>query len=425
MKILFFCHYFPPEVNAPASRTYENAKRWVLAGHQVTVITSAPNAPRGEIFPGYTNRLRHVEWVDGIRVVRVWTHLAPNKGTWRRILNYLTYMLSATLAAQFEKRPDVMVATSPQFFCGWAGVLTHWMRRWPFVLEIRDIWPESITAVGAMKKGIATRLLESMERRMYAAADHIVAVGQGYRENLLSKGVPPEKVSVVYNGVDLEMFKPGPKDPAFTRRFGLEGRKVCGYIGTVGMAHGLEVMLEAADRSRNEPWTFIIVGDGARADELRADAESRGLSNLVFTGRLSKQEMPAAWSSLDICLIHLRGSDLFKTVIPSKMFEAMGMAVPILMGVEGESLGIVEEAGAGIPMLPDDAESLLAGCRTMFAEIANRYGVAGREYVTRKFDRDVLAGRYLEILESVRSGRTQHLGEFAPFPKTPQDHHDS
>src|SRR5690606_429665 len=288
MKILFFCHYFPPEVNAPASRTYENAKRWVKAGHQVTVITCAPNAPRGELFPGYHNRLRSVETIDGIRVVRVWSFIAANKGTWRRILNYLSYMVSAFVAALFERRPDVMIATSPQFFCGWAGVLTHWLRRWPFVLGRRDIWPESITTVGAMKKGRATRILEKMELMMYAAADHIVAVGRGYRDNLLSKGVPPEKVSVVYNGVDLETFKPGPKDAAFVERFGLAGKKVCGYIGTVGMAHGLEIMLEAADRSRNEPWVFLIVGDGARADELRAEAGRRGLANLVFTGRLSK-----------------------------------------------------------------------------------------------------------------------------------------
>src|SRR5690606_4674938 len=261
MKILFFSHYFPPEVNAPASRTYENAKRWVKAGHQVTVITCAPNAPRGELFKGYRNRLRSVESVDGIRVVRVWSFIAANKGTWRRIVNYLSYMVSACVAALFEKRPDVMVATSPQFFCGWAGVLVHWLRRWPFVLEIRDIWPESITTVGAMKKGRAIRFLEAMEKRMYAAARHIVAVGTGYREHLGAKGVPGGKVSVIYNGVDLETFRPAPKDPAFLRRFGLEGRKVCGYIGTVGMAHGLEIMIKAAEKSRDLPWTFLIVGD--------------------------------------------------------------------------------------------------------------------------------------------------------------------
>jgi glycosyltransferase involved in cell wall biosynthesis len=403
MKILFFCHYFHPEVNAPASRTYENAKRWVRAGHEVTVITCAPNAPRGELFPGYKNRLRSVETVDGIRVVRVWSFIAANKGTWRRILNYLSYMVTAFLAGMLEKRPDVMVATSPQFFCGWAGVLVKWARRWPFVLEIRDIWPESITTVGAMKKGKATALLEKLELKMYAAADHIVAVGNGYRANLLSKGVPPAKVSVVYNGVDLEMFKPRPRDPEFARRFGLEGRKVCGYIGTVGMAHGLEIMLKAAEKTADRPWTYLIVGDGARCDELRAEAEARGLTNLAFTGRLGKEEMPLAWSSLDVCLIHLRKSPLFQTVIPSKMFEAMGMEVPILMGVEGESLDIVLEAGAGIPVEPDDADALVEGCRRLFEGDSAGHGRAGRAFVARRFDRDALAAQYIEVLERLRA----------------------
>lgn len=403
MKILFFSHYFPPEVNAPASRTYENTKRWVQAGHQVTVITCAPNAPRGELFKGYRNRLRSVESVDGIRVVRVWSFIAANKGMWRRIINYLSYMFSACVAALFEERPDVMVATSPQFFCGWAGVLTHWLRRWPFVLEIRDIWPESITTVGAMKKGLFTRLLERMELAMYADADHIVTVGRGYRENLLCKGVLPGKVSVVYNGVDLKTYRPAPKDEAFLRRFGLQGKKVCGYIGTVGMAHGLEVMLRAAERTRHENWIFLIVGDGARCDELRAEASARGLDNIVFTGRLDKSEMPSAWSSLDACLIHLRRSPLFQTVIPSKMFEAMGMGVPILMGVEGEALEIVLEAGAGIPVVPDDPDSLLAGCRRMFSgdEGGAGFGEAGRRFVESRFDRDRLAAEYLDVLEKV------------------------
>jgi glycosyltransferase involved in cell wall biosynthesis len=401
MKILFFCHYFPPEVNAPASRTHENARRWARAGHEVTVITGAPNAPRGELFPGYRNRLRQVEVIDDIRVVRVWTHIAANKGTWRRILNYVTYMVSAVLAAQFEKKPDVMVATSPQFFCGWAGVLMRWTRHWPFVLEIRDIWPESITTVGAMKKGRVVRFLEALEKRMYAAADHIVAVGQGYRENLIGKGVPAEKISVVYNGVDLEVFKPAPKDPEFLKRFGLEGRKVCGYIGTVGMAHRLEVMLHAAEKARIEPWTFLIVGDGARCDALRAMAQARGLDNVVFTGRLGKSEMPMAWSSLDACLIHLKKSDLFKTVIPSKMFEAMAMGVPILMGVQGEALNLILEAGAGIPVEPESADNLVAGCQEIFNGVGEDYGAGGREFVASRFDRDILAEDYLNILINV------------------------
>ena len=200
MKILFFCHYFPPEVNAPASRTYEHAVRWVKAGHDVTVVTCAPNCPDGVVFAGYRNKLRsQTEMIDGIRVVRVWTWIAPNKGMVFRILNYISYMLSAVWSALWLPRPDVVVSTSPQFFCGWAGVWYHWLKRVPFVLEIRDIWPESIAAVGAMKKGLVTRFLEWLERRMYLAADRIVTVGHGYKEQIAAKVPVADRISVVMN----------------------------------------------------------------------------------------------------------------------------------------------------------------------------------------------------------------------------------
>lgn len=399
MDILFLTHYFPPESNAPASRTFENAKRWVEAGHNVTVITCAPNVPRGVVFPGYRNRLRSVERMAGIKVVRVWTFIAANKGTLRRILNYLSYMATATAATFLEPKPDVMIATSPQFFCGWAGVVVRRLRGWKFVLEVRDIWPESIITVGAMEKGAAIRFLEAMEKRMYAAADRIVAVGKGYRDNLIGKGVPPGKVDVIYNGVDLETFSRRAPDAGFRKRHGLEGRKVCGYIGTVGMAHGLEVILKAAERTRNREWVYLIVGDGARLDGLRQEARARGLDNVVFTGRLPKEDMPAAWSVLDACLIHLRKSELFQTVIPSKMFEAMGMEVPILMGVPGEAAGLVAEAGAGIPVEPENPEALIAGFERILAEGGDNFGRAGRAYVARAFDRSGLAADYLRLLQ--------------------------
>ncbi|MDZ4689439.1 MAG: glycosyltransferase, partial [Planctomycetaceae bacterium] len=173
MHILFLTHYFPPEVNAPASRTFEHCARWVKAGHQVTVVTCAPNCPTGVVFDGYRNAWRSEEEQAGIRVIRVWSYLAANKGFFSRIVNFVSYMLTAVWCAIRLRKVDVVVATSPQFFCGWAGVLCHWLRRWPFVLEIRDIWPESIIAVGAMRRSWAMRFLEWLELRMYAAADYI------------------------------------------------------------------------------------------------------------------------------------------------------------------------------------------------------------------------------------------------------------
>ena len=160
MKILFFSHYFPPEGNAPASRVFEMAKRWVESGHQVTVMTCAPNIPDGIVYEGYQNHFRRRETVDGVDVIRIWTYIAANKGTMRRMMNYLSYTFSAFLHSIFLERPDVIIATSPQLFCGWAGWLAYCVMRRPFVLEVRDMWAESITTLTSIKGGVLFRMLE-------------------------------------------------------------------------------------------------------------------------------------------------------------------------------------------------------------------------------------------------------------------------
>lgn len=410
MKILFFCHYFPPEVNAPASRTYEHAVRWVKAGHEVTVVTCVPNCPDGVVFEGYRNRLRsQTEIIDGIRVVRVWTWIAPNKGTIGRILNYLSYMVSSVWSAWWLPRPDVEVSTSPQFFCGWAGVWYHWLTRVPFVVEIRDIWPESISAVGAMKKGLATRFLEWMERRMYLSADQIVTVGHGYREQIAAKVPVGDRITVVMNGVDTDVFTPRPADEEFLAKWGLSGKFVCSYAGTIGMAHGLEVVIRAAqflkDQERRDI-AFLIVGDGARREELQRLATEQGLGDLiVWTGRMSRDLMPTVLASSDACLVHLRKTELFETVVPSKIFETMAMGRPIIMGVRGESRQIVMDAQAAIEMEPE-SEVDLVNALTRLAdnlELRSRLSSSAREYVTTHYHRDRQALRMQEVLQKAVS----------------------
>ena len=406
MKILFFCHYFPPEVNAPASRTYEHAVRWVRAGHEVTVVTCVPNCPDGVVFEGYRNRLRsQTEMIDGIRVVRVWTWIAPNKGTIGRILNYLSYMVSSVWSAWWLPRPDVEVSTSPQFFCGWAGVWYHWLTRVPFVVEIRDIWPESISAVGAMKKGLATRFLEWMERRMYLSADQIVTVGHGYREQIAAKVPVGDRITVVMNGVDTDVFTPRSANEEFLAKWGLPGKFVCSYAGTIGMAHGLEVVIRAAQLLKNQgrrDIAFLIVGDGARREELQRLATEQGLGDfIVWTGRMSRELMPTVLASSGACLVHLRKTELFETVVPSKIFETMAMGRPIIMGVRGESRQIVMDAGAAIEMEPE-SEVDLVNALTRLAdspELRSRLSSSAREYVTTHYHRDRQAARMLEVLQ--------------------------
>ena len=421
MHILFLSHNFPPEVNALATRTYEHCRRWVASGHRVTVVTCAPNYPRGIVFEGYRNSWRSEEVMDGIRVVRVGTLLAPNEGFVRRTIYYLSFMFRAAFFGITLRGVDVVVASSPQFFGGWAGVLCRWMRRWPFVLEIRDIWPESIIAVGAMKQSPVIRLLEWMEHRMYAAATHIVTVGEGYKQQLLERGVPESKITVVPNGVDLSHGPVQVNREEIRRQLASNGKFVCAYVGTVGMAHGLEVVIEAAEKLRSigrDDIKFWIVGDGAERAALEDKARRSGLVNVVFTGLVSKDRVAEFIASADASLVHLRGTALFGTVIPSKIFEIMDARIPIIMGVRGEARDIVVNNNAGVEMTPDDPDSLIA-CLDKVSANPSAYG-HGREFIAKFYNRDELANRMLEVMRRFARNGASDPATVMPAP-IPQD----
>ena len=410
MRILFFSHYFPPEGNAPAARTHAHCRRWAAAGHDVTVITCAPNHPRGVVYPGYRNRLRSVEEMDGVRVVRVFTYLAANAGVWRRGASWMSYLVAATVCGMAGPRPDVVIATSPQLFCAWAGVLVSRLRRRPLLLEIRDLWPESVAAVGALRSRPALGLLAGAARGAYRAAARIVTVGDGYRRDLAARGVDPARVAVVMNGVDRELFRPRERDPAAAARFGVAGRAegragrfVVAWCGTIGLAHGLEVVLRAAaalSARRRSDVVFLIAGDGARLDALRAAADDAGLDNVVFTGRLDRGRIPEVLACADACLVHLRASATFETVMPSKILEGAAMGLPLVLGVRGFARRFVEDAGCGLCFEPEDAAGLAQAVLRLAADPAlrARLGRAGIACAAR-FDRDRLAARYLEIVE--------------------------
>lgn len=406
MKILFFSHYFYPEGNAPASRVYEMAKEWVKSGHEVTVITCAPNVPDGIVYDGYKNRWRSKETIDGIEVVRVWTYLAANKGTFKRMLNFVSYMVMAIFAGLFRKRPDVVIATSPQFFCGWAGVIVSKLRRLPFILEIRDLWPESIIAVGANLGKRTIRILEKLEDWMYRSADQIVTVGEGYKQRLLEKRVPDSKIRIIMNGLNTELFVPTVPDQTLIEEWGLTGKFICSYSGTIGMACGLEVVIDAAEQLKkagDNEVIFLLVGDGAHRADLEAQAKTKKLDNVIFTGRQPKSLMPAFLSVSDVSLVHLKKSDLFTTVIPSKIFESAGMSCPILCGVPGFASKLVKDANAGLIFESEDAEGLLDGLIQLKTnnDLAKNLGKSGREFMLQHFDRKKLATDYLNIIQSM------------------------
>ncbi|WP_204799137.1 glycosyltransferase family 4 protein [Nitrosomonas nitrosa] len=406
MHILFLTDNFPPEVNAPASRTFEHCREWVKAGHQVTVITCAPNFPKGRVFEGYQNRLWQSEEMAGIRVIRVWSYITANEGFVRRILDYQSFMLTSTLASLFVRHPDIVIGTSPQFFTACAAYAVSRMKRIPFVFELRDLWPESIKAVGAMEDSAAIRLLERVEMFLYRKASQIVSVTHSFKKTLIARGVNSDKITVITNGVDMSRFKPMPKDAELVAQLGLEGKFVAGYVGTHGLAHHLETLLDAAEKIRTLPdgvaFQFILLGDGARKQALKEEAARRGLDNIIFIDSVPKDQVARYWSLLDVSIIHLKKTDLFTTVIPSKLFECMGMSLPVLHGVAGESADIVRNEGVGIVFEPENATQLIADLMQMRCDRP-----AYEQYqknclaAAKKYDRSALAQRMLGVINVV------------------------
>lgn len=402
MHILFLTDNFPPEVNAPASRTFEHAREWVRAGHEVTVITCAPNFPKGAVFPGYRNKLWQSETIEGIRVIRVWSYITANEGFARRVLDYLSFMASAVAAAPFVRGVDVVIGTSPQFFTACAAYLVGRMKRIPFVFELRDLWPESIKAVGAMRDSLAIRVLERIEMFLYRAADAVVSVTHSFKAKLVERGISEGKIHVVTNGVDLSRFGPVERDRSLEATLGLRGRFVAGYIGTHGLAHGLETLLDAAERFKREgrdEFRMLFLGDGARKAALVEDAARRGLDNVVFLDSVPKAQVVRYWSLLDVSVIHLRDTDLFSTVIPSKLFESMGMGIPIAHGVPGESAAIVSREGVGVVFPSGDADALHDALVRMHDDRPTYDAFRGRCIAAAPaFDRSALALQMLEVV---------------------------
>ncbi len=370
MKILFLSENFPPETNAAATRVYERAVYWARWGHDVTVITCAPNFPHGKIFPGYENKWRQTEEMDGIKVVRVKTYIASNRGVLRRTVDFLSFMATGFLAALKEKKPDLVTATSPQFFAAVAGWAVGAVRRRPFVFELGDLWPDSIKAVGAMKPSLALRLVEKLELFLYRRSSCICALTGTFKENLVSRGIPGNKIAVVINGVDLPRYSPRPRNAELAGTWGLADRFVIGYVGTHGMAHALTNVLDTAEAlAKEKAICFLFAGAGAEREALMGEAARRGLKNTVFMPAQPKESMPQVWSLCDVALVHLKNSPVFAGVIPSKIFEAMGMGLPIILSApKGEASKIVGKDEAGLWVPAEDPVALATAARSLFKQ---------------------------------------------------------
>ena len=404
----------------------ELSRHWAAAGHEVTVLTGFPNHPTGVVPPEYRRKFRRLvarEQIDGVNVVRTWLLPFPNRKAHERMLNYSSFCASAASTGLFLTRPDVVIATSPQLLVGLAGWwLAHW-KRVPFVFEVRDLWPESLAAVGMGESdSLLHRSLAKIAGFLYRHADHVVVVTPAFEDYLVKHWrVPREKISVIENGVETQIFAPeappGRAATALRKEWASDGKFVVSYIGTMGMAHGLETILTAAARLRdtNPEIIFMMLGEGAEKERIAALARERGLNNLRFVDQQPREKIPAHICASDVCLVLLKKTDLFKTVIPTKMLEFMSCACPVILGVDGQARAILEEARGGLVFEPENSLALVDAIRYLATnrEAARALGKNGREYVVRNLSRSHTAEKYIRVLERLLNLPEQSSTEVA------------
>ena len=401
LKVLFLTDNFPPEVNAPATRTYEHCREWVKKGTEVTVLTCFPNYPQGKIYSGYKNKFYQIEYIDGIKVIRLWSYVTANEGFVKRILDYVSFAFMAFWAGLFKKT-DIIVATSPQFFTAVAGGALGFFKRIPWVFEVRDLWPESIRAVNALKQSKILDALEQLELFLYRKATRIVVVTEAFKENIARRGIDPSKIDIVKNGVILNAFLPRPKDAELIEKLGLKEKFVVAYMGTHGMAHKLDFLIKSAKKITDSSIQFVFIGDGAEKTHLLKLIETEKPQNVLLLPSVSKSEIATYISITDVALVNLKKSDTFKTVIPSKIFENAAMQKPILLGVEGESQEIIEKYQAGICFEPENESDFIEKLAKLKNDkVFYQQSQEGCELLANDFNRIELAHRLLNILQDL------------------------
>ena len=417
MKILYVSQYFPPEMGAPAARVAELSRHWARDGHEVTVLTGFPNHPTGVVAAEYRRRLRRLvmrEEVEAVNVVRTWLLPFPNRKAHERMLNYSSFCVSAASTGLFVERPDVVIATSPQLLVGLSG---WWIARWkhvPLVFEVRDLWPESLAAVGmGGRESLLHRSLAKVAGFLYRKCGRVVVVTPAFANHLVERWhLPPEKISIVENGVETDIFSPQ-ADSDLRYELGAEGKFVVCYIGTMGMAHGLETLVEAAARlqSAKPEILFLLVGEGADKERIKELARSRGLTNLRFVDQQPREKIPSYIRASDACLVLLKKTELFKTVIPTKMLEFMSCARPVILGVDGQARKILDAARAGIFVEPENAGDLMQAITRLAGDAGLResLGRNGRRHILEHFSRRQTAKTYIDVLEGLINGDRRRL----------------
>jgi len=405
MRILFITPYFPPEIGAPQTRIYEQAVRLRNEGHMVAVLTTFPNYPTGIVPKEWKHLMFWAGSDQGVRVHRFWTYAAPNSGFFRRILSQLSFALLAGIAAFRLPSADVIIVESPPLFNGIAANLASWVKQAPYVFHISDLWPETAIQLGVLKNPILIWLSKRLELLSYRRAAMVVAVTEGIRRSI-SEIVGPEKVVMLPNAVDTDFFQPHVDGLELRKTLGIcEKKFLVLYAGTLGLGQQLDVTLEAAALFQNEgnDVHFVLAGDGAEKKALQRKAIEMKLSNVSFVAPYPKTCMPQLLKAADCVLVSLRDAPIFHAALPTKLFEAMACARPVVLAAAGEAEALVRESAAGCCARPGNAKSIHDAIRKvqLHPAEAEQMGRRARQYMLLNFSRERRVKDLLTLLQRV------------------------
>jgi glycosyltransferase involved in cell wall biosynthesis len=407
MRILYLSQYFPPEAGATQTRAFEMARNFVRRGHEVCMICEFPNHPSGIIPPAYRRKLYELDELEGIQVIRVWVKASPEKNFSRRMLFYLSFMINAFLAGIFLARGhyDLIYATSPPLFVGGAALGLSFLRRIPLVFEVRDLWPESAIALGELQNRSAIALATRLELACYHRARKIIAVTLGIITRLTDRGIPPAKLVCIPNGANTEMFRYDETARQHLRQdMGLQDSYVVIYAGIFGIAQGLDTVVQAAQLLSAQPEiAFLLIGEGPEKVHIKNLIDQLNLNNVHILPEQLREKIPDFLSAADVAVIPLKNLDLFKGALPSKMFDAWACNRPILVSIDGEARQVLDKAGGGVFVPPEDAAELARQILYLKENptAGAAMGLNGRLYTEQNHSRQALAQRLLDLLQTI------------------------
>lgn len=405
MRILYLSQYFHPETGATQARAYEMAIKWIQMGHKVTMLTEFPNHPSGIIPPSYRGKLFERINLDGIDVIRVWVKASPVKNISNRLLFYLTYMINAIIAGLILVRGkyDFLYATSPPLFVGGAALVLSRLKCIPMFFEVRDLWPETAVEIGELSNPHVISIATKLEEMCYQRAIQVVVVTQGMYDRLIQRSVPPSKLIISPNGANIELFtfKLSERNRIRTE-LGLESKFIAIYAGIHGLAQGLETVVQTAHLLADKPNIhFILIGDGPKKAVILALAKSYNLPNLTMLPEKPRELIPYYLSAADVALVPLRKTEIFKSTLPSKLFDAWSCKRPVIVSIDGEARAIVETVKGGIFISPEDPVRMAEALIYLMNSPAERQsmGENGLAYTKQNHSRSALAEKLIILLE--------------------------